>query len=53
MEKKRVTIKGKRVTIKTEPMEPEQIDKLHGNYSYVPEQERVYVRGRQWLVEKV
>ena len=52
-ERKRVTVKGKRVTKVCVPVIPKVLEEtVESSYSYIPECERTYVRGREWQVER-
>jgi hypothetical protein len=53
-ETKRITVRGKRITKVSVPMEPKVLEEtVECSYSYIPECERTYIRGREWQVERV
>ena len=51
--KKKIVWRGKEEMIEEVPTDPKILENVKKGYSYIPERERVYVRGRQWSVEQV
>ena len=48
--KKIIVIKGKKVEIHEIPTNPKILENMVEGKSYIPEEERVYVRGREWSI---
>ncbi len=51
--KKKIVWRGKAAKIEEVPTDPKILENVKKGYSYIPEQERIYIRGREWSVEKV
>lgn len=48
--KKKIIWRGEKVTIEEVPTNPKILENIKQGCPYIPEQERVYIRGREWAI---